>query len=481
MRFFSPRFIIYRLLGLMLLVASILKAYQVVFDPASVVGYRWISIVEIQLEVMLALWLIIGWYANHLFKVAFVVFTALAAVALGKTILGDTSCGCFGLLETRPIYVFGFDLCAVSALWCTRPNLDISNATTCIPVKLLHLTSYRNACAFALGILIFTAGLGFRLAYTPSNADVEALTIHTPRHDFGVIQRGAAATHRFTLANDGTAPIELVSFQSTCACTTTINLAGTVIGPSESIEMPVTLKTGYTDGRASGVVTVYYRLTGHGGNLPWKSVEVSGNTRTDYLVRPRLIDFGSVAETAPITKTVRLRPDSLPNVKIERLRVDNPAFEAHVTKTPAEGLDYWIEVSVHADRVSSDGPVSATLAIHTSSKQLPTTIVYLQAYCRTWGDYSPTAIVIPSIVPGSQRKKILFRLKGGAKVLSVQCQHSSVKPTFREDSPNECQVEVEIDDPGSGHQITTDLIVNIARMNGTSQIVSIPIHRLASR
>src|SRR5262249_18061714 len=49
-------------------------------------------------------------------------FAALSCVSLYQACAGETSCGCFGKIPINPWYTLIFDLGAVLALWCVRPD-----------------------------------------------------------------------------------------------------------------------------------------------------------------------------------------------------------------------------------------------------------------------------------------------------------------------------------------------------------------------
>ncbi|KKK52835.1 hypothetical protein LCGC14_3100920, partial [marine sediment metagenome] len=99
----SRRFVAYDVvrlvLALILLAAAGLKAHQLATRPVSevdVFSYRWSLIFQVQVELVLGLWLLSGLYRRRAWTVAIVCFAAFACIAFYKGVSGQASCGCFG-------------------------------------------------------------------------------------------------------------------------------------------------------------------------------------------------------------------------------------------------------------------------------------------------------------------------------------------------------------------------------------------------
>jgi hypothetical protein len=68
----------------------------------------------------------------------------------------------------------------------------------------------------------------------PLRAEPEAL-------EFGFVRPGQDRTGTITLTNDSPQPVTIAAIQPTCTCTTTSNLAGTILPPGESVSFEATL------------------------------------------------------------------------------------------------------------------------------------------------------------------------------------------------------------------------------------------------
>ena len=113
-------------LGLVLLVAAMLKAYKLWVRPvdgATMVDARAFGIVVIEIELAIGLLLLIGgrvlsrpaWFAGIVF------FVIALQVAILQGVRGEPHCGCFGVVEVSPWTAVFIDLAAISALLASFP------------------------------------------------------------------------------------------------------------------------------------------------------------------------------------------------------------------------------------------------------------------------------------------------------------------------------------------------------------------------
>lgn len=109
----------------LLLVATGLKTWQFATEPVNncaAMACRWHGIVEVQLEILLGLWLLSGIAKAYARAMAMLAFAAFSCVTLYKGLHGDASCGCFGKVELSPWYSLGIDLTALLCLALARPG-----------------------------------------------------------------------------------------------------------------------------------------------------------------------------------------------------------------------------------------------------------------------------------------------------------------------------------------------------------------------
>jgi hypothetical protein len=165
-------------LGLVLLTAAVLKGWQLATEPTLEKGLltsRWFLIVAVEVEWLLALWLLSGLYKRQAWWATLGCFALFAGIALYKALSGETSCGCFGKIHANPWYTAVLDA-AVVGLLARFPWFGLDPARRRRSPE--HL-AYRLSCISALGF-VFLAAVAGAIAmgsYRPANIDRDGLLV----------------------------------------------------------------------------------------------------------------------------------------------------------------------------------------------------------------------------------------------------------------------------------------------------------------
>lgn len=118
--------VVLRVLGAVLLVAAGLKGHQLLTEPLaenSIWSSRPLLILQVELELVLGVWLLSGLFARAAWLVSLACFGFFSLVTLYKGLTGAASCGCFGAVSVNPwVTLLAIDLPAVIALAVVRPN-----------------------------------------------------------------------------------------------------------------------------------------------------------------------------------------------------------------------------------------------------------------------------------------------------------------------------------------------------------------------
>jgi hypothetical protein len=109
-----------------LLVAAILKGHQLIVGMAPIPGWwntRWFVIGQIEIEIVVGLWAIMGFGTPAIWLTLITLYTAFSLVTLYKAIEGTESCGCFGAFSMSPWYTFCMDVAAIGALLSCKSSV----------------------------------------------------------------------------------------------------------------------------------------------------------------------------------------------------------------------------------------------------------------------------------------------------------------------------------------------------------------------
>lgn len=109
-----------KLLGILLLVAAVLKGCQLFTESVAdddILTYRVFMIFQVGFEVFLGIWLISGLFKKAVWRVALFCFVIFFCITLYKVIIDAESCGCFGVIQVKPwVTLFAIDMPAIIIL-----------------------------------------------------------------------------------------------------------------------------------------------------------------------------------------------------------------------------------------------------------------------------------------------------------------------------------------------------------------------------
>jgi len=114
-----------RILGLVLLTAASLKAYELATTPllgAGLLHQRWLLTIAIEAEAVFGGWFLLGAGNSWMWVNAQILWLVFLCVAGWEAESGTTFCGCFGKVQVDPWYTASFDLIVVLILPFCRPN-----------------------------------------------------------------------------------------------------------------------------------------------------------------------------------------------------------------------------------------------------------------------------------------------------------------------------------------------------------------------
>ena len=111
--------------ALILLVAAILKAYQLATTPSLGEGFlhaRWFNIFVVEFELFFGIWLFFGMLPKATWLVTTGLFATFLLVTFYEAVRGAESCNCFGNFSLNPWITMVFDLSVIGILVLFRPT-----------------------------------------------------------------------------------------------------------------------------------------------------------------------------------------------------------------------------------------------------------------------------------------------------------------------------------------------------------------------
>jgi hypothetical protein len=165
-------------LSVILLVAAVLKGYQLATQPVlggGLLDSRWLLIGAVEFELFFGLWLLVGCWPKPTWAAALACFALFFCVSLYKALSGHASCGCFGQVPVNPWYTVMLDLTIVFALFHWRPEEQGGLSTIRfeqLPARVVGVLG----CWFLLAVPAAIAMGGYRPASLSPAGDIASNT-----------------------------------------------------------------------------------------------------------------------------------------------------------------------------------------------------------------------------------------------------------------------------------------------------------------
>jgi len=252
------------------------------------------------------------------------------------------------------------------------------------------------------------------------------------RHEFGSVARAAKAEHEFVLENIYLEDVHIAAVRSSCGCTT------------PSITKP-TLKT-YEKGAILAHFNTDKFLGSKGATLtvtfdkPFYAevqLQVSGYIRSDVVLSPGQVDFGTVDQGSTVEKTVALAYAGRSDWEVLEVKSLNPNITAKVVETGRGGgqVSYNLVVKLHEN--APPGCLNEHLLLLTNDRYATEIPVGVEGIVQSGVVVSPASLFLGVVQPGQKVTKQLV-VKGNKpfRIVGVDCDDKQFKfDTSSESSP----------------------------------------------
>lgn len=164
--------------------------------------------------------------------------------------------------------------------------------------------------------------------------------------DFGTVARGAKAEHRFPLENIYREDVHILSITSTCGCTKP-TITKDLLPSLAKGEIVATLDTRSFIGHKEAAIKVKF-------DQPFPAeviLKVSCYIRSDVVVQPGVIDFGTVPQGAPLERVASVDYAGRRDWQVVAVEVSNPHLDVEMVENARnEGqVNYRLSVKLKPD------------------------------------------------------------------------------------------------------------------------------------
>jgi hypothetical protein len=236
-------------------------------------------------------------------------------------------------------------------------------------------------------------------------------------HDFGTVARGAKTVQGFKLKNLYKETVHISGVRSSCGCSTpTISQAS--LATHETGEILVQFNTHSFLGHKGATITVTF-------DAPYAAevqLHVQGTVRSDLVIHPGVVQFGSVAQGDSSEKRLAVSHAGASDWQLLDVQSRYEHVEVSVKRTPttAQGVAYELVVRLKDD--APPGYVNEQLILVTNDSQTPRIPLAMEGLVVPEFTVTPASLYLGELTVGQEvTKQLVVRGKQPFKIVEVSC------------------------------------------------------------
>lgn len=275
------------------------------------------------------------------------------------------------------------------------------------------------------------------------------LVCDKPQHDFGLLTVETNVVHRFTLRNEGDAPLKILEVKSGCACATT-EVSRATLGPKETAELMVELDLHGRLGTQEHAVWVV-------SNDPATNrlqLECVGEVRLDVEVRPQMVFWQYVPGDKDAREELVVTGGNSNRFAVLGVETGEVPFCDVALKTVRPESEYRIEVAPKAEAMKLGRRLEGKLWIKTDQPRYARVAVPVIVAVEKDLLAIPGELNVKALTPGEQ--------PGVVSVLVRSRRRNAF--TIRRIDPPRPEVQVETASRG------LDYVLRISNLRGSKEL-----------
>lgn len=245
-------------------------------------------------------------------------------------------------------------------------------------------------------------------------------------HDFGTVARGAKSEYEFELKNIFKEDVHLSSVTSSCGCTSpSITKQDLKTYEVSSILAKFNTRTFLGQRGATLTVTIdkpYYAQV---------QLHVKGYIRSDVVLEPGGVEFGSVDHGATAEKTIDISYAGRGNWKILEAKSGSDYLDTSVKETRRKDgrVSYQLVVKLKED--APPGYIKEQIVLLTNDQKSKEVPVDVEGQIVTPITVSPSTLFLGAVKPGQKVTKLLvIQGRKPFKVVDVKCEQDCFQFTL---------------------------------------------------
>jgi hypothetical protein len=239
--------------------------------------------------------------------------------------------------------------------------------------------------------------------------------------DFGTVARAGKVEHQFVVTNLYKDDVHIASVRSSCGCTQP-RIENNTIKSHEKGFVVAAFNTRAFSGQRGATVTVtidrpqYAEIT----------LNVRGYIRTDVVLDPNLVNFGTVPEGQPSEKKIRIEYAGRNDWRILGTKPTSPFLVAGVKEIARSAGRATYELDVQLKEGAPAGYLQNQLLLTTNDRRGTEFPVLVEGLIVPELTVSPTALMLGTLQPGQTvTKQIVVKGAKDFKIVEIRCPNDA--------------------------------------------------------
>ncbi len=287
--------------------------------------------------------------------------------------------------------------------------------------------------------------------------------------NFGAVPRAAKIEHEFVVTNPYNEEVHISHVRSSCGCTQP-RIEGDTLGPKQSGKVVARFNTQAFTGQRGATVTVTF------DRPQWAEVQlqVKGYIRTDVVLNPTYVNFGTVAEGRPEEKKVRIEYAGRNDWQITGVKTDSPYVTADVKEIKREHgrVGYELDVKLAGD--VPEGYLNDQLTLLTNDRRASQFPVKIEGRIVPELTVSPATLILGSLQPGQEvTKQIVVKAAEPFKIVDIRCDEQGFQFQSSDEAKTVHLVPVKFTVPNKPGKTSCNIEIITDKHDGQS--VTLPV------
>ncbi|QGJ71878.1 Secreted protein containing DUF1573 [Planctomycetales bacterium 10988] len=287
-------------------------------------------------------------------------------------------------------------------------------------------------------------------------------------HDFGVVPRSGPIKHFFELENVYKEDIHIAAVRSSCGCSTP-KITKSTLKTYEKGSIVVLFNTERFSGQKNATITVtidrpYYAEV---------QLNVSGFIRTDLIVEPGAVDFGSIDQGTEPTQKVHIRHYGSSSWQITGIETTSAYVKAEALETFRSGGQVEYDMMIRMLASAPEGYIQESFTVLTSEGSSSSFPVEVSARVISELTVNPSPLFL-GIVQSDQAtsKSLIVKGKRPFLVTKVECSDPRFTCKALPKEPKNVHVlPIEFTATGEPGKITQPITIHTNIGSGVSVVV----------